>query len=313
MESIAISKKKKKKVSKLARASEWQCYMLLALPLTGFFVFTLYPILWSAVKSFYFYNQIPSDTRFVGLENYVTIFTKTMDYWKAWITTLQFTVYKLPFEVGLALVLALLLSKKIKGASVFRMVYFMPTVISVALSSVIFTNLFQYFGYFNDLFMRVGLISKPIDWFATKSAAMFMLCAGNIWACFGINVLYFSSALTNVPDELYEAAEIDGAGPVRKFFSITIPMIAPVFQVILLMAINGTLHVGEYIMVMTAGAPAGTTHTVGSYMLSNFVPGFAEGTVNVGFGCSVAIINSIIYSLVAVIYMKLSERMKNVY
>ena len=289
---MQLERKNKKVRPAINRTVEKQCYLLLLLPLIGFFVFTIYPILWSVGKSFFYYDQIPSSTRFVGLDNFINIFTENIKYWQSWLTTLEFTLYKLPFEVPLALVLALLLSKKIKGASFIRTVYFMPTVISLALSSVIFSNLFQYFGFFNDLFLKLGFIKEPVDWFAAKGTAMFVLVAGSVWGNFGTNVLYFSAALTNVPDDLYEAAELDGANALRKFWNITIPMIAPVFQTILLLAINGTLHVSEYVLVMTNGAPAGTTHTVGSFMLANYVPGFSSGTVNVGYGCAIALINS---------------------
>ena len=300
-------------IGKIAGSIPIQCYLLLGLPLIGFFVFTLYPILWAFAKSFYYYDQIPSHTLFVGIKNFAHIFTKNFAYWKSWITTLQFTFLKLPFEVVVTLVLAFFLSKKIKGAAFIRGIFFMPTVISAVLCSVIFTNLFQYFGYFNDIFSKLGLISEPIDWFANKWSAMAVLVTSSVWKNFGTNVLLFAAALTNVPDELYEAADIDGAGPFKKFMNITVPMIAPVFQTILLLAINGTLHVGEFIVTMTNGAPGGATHTVGSYILVNYVPGFSSGTVDVGYGAAISIITSIIYGLVAFGYNKISTRLQNVY
>ena len=300
-------------IGKIAGSIPIQCYLLLGLPLIGFFVFTLYPILWAFAKSFYYYDQIPSHTLFVGIKIFAHIFTKNFAYWKSWITTLQFTFLKLPFEVVVTLVLAFFLSKKIKGAAFIRGIYFMPTVISAVLCSVIFTNLFQYFGYFNDIFSKLGLISEPIDWFANKWSAMAVLVTSSVWKNFGTNVLLFAAALTNVPDELYEAADIDGAGPFKKFMNITVPMIAPVFQTILLLAINGTLHVGEFIVTMTNGAPGGATHTVGSYILVNYVPGFSSGTVDVGYGAAISIITSIIYGLVAFGYNKISTRLQNVY
>lgn len=304
---------KKTIINKIAGSIPIQCYLLLGLPLIGFFLFTLYPILWAFAKSFFFYDQIPSHTLFVGLKNFVHIFTKNSIYWKSWLTTLEFTVLKLPFEVVFTLILAYFLSKKIKGAPFIRGVYFMPTVISAVLCSVIFTNLFQYFGYFNDVLLKLGIISEPIDWFADKWSAMAVLVSSSVWKNFGTNVLLFTAALTNVPDELYESATIDGAGPFRKFMSITVPMIAPVFQTILLLAINGTLHVGEFIVTMTNGAPGGATHTVGSYILVNYVPGFASGTVDIGYGSAISIITSIIYGLVAFGYNKISARLQNVY
>ena len=300
-------------IKKISGSIPIQCYLLLGLPLIGFFLFTLYPILWAFAKSFFYYDQIPSNTLYVGLKNFIHIFSENGIYWKSWLTTLEFTLLKLPFEVVLTLVLAYFLSKKIKGASFIRGVYFMPTVISAVLCSVIFTNLFQYFGYFNDIFIKMGIISEPIDWFANKWSAMTVLVASSVWKNFGTNVLLFTAALTNVPEELYEAADIDGAGAFRKFISVTVPMIAPVFQTILLLAINGTLHVGEFIVTMTNGAPGGATHTVGSYILVNYVPGFASGTVDIGYGAAISIITSIIYGLVAFGYNKISAKLQNVY
>lgn len=116
-----------------------------------------------------------------------------------------------------------------------------------------------------------------------------------------------------MPEDLYEAAEIDGAGKVRKFFKITIPMIAPIFQTILLLAINGTLQTGEIIILMTNGAPAGLTHTAASYIISKFVPGFAESGVNIGYGCALSIINSCIFGTVAIVYSKLTSKLQNLY
>ena len=303
---------KGQKLSARYKSIERQSYLLIALPLIGFFTFTLYPIVWSIIKSFYFYDQVPSHTVFTGLQNFKNLFADGA-YWKTWVATFKFMIYKLPFEVFLTLILAVLLGKKLKGSGFFRGFYYMPCVISVAIVGLIFSNFFDYFGFLNHQMVRFGIIKEPIDWFATEGTAFFVLCIGSIWSHFGTNVLYFSAAITNVPDDLYEAAEIDGAGSIRKFWSITIPMIAPVFRTILLLAINGTLHVGEYIVVLTNGAPAGSTHTVGSYMITQFLPGFVTGAPNIGYGCAMALVNSIIYGLVAVIYRKLSDKMKTVY
>ena len=143
-------------IKKISSSVPIQCYLLLGLPLIGFFLFTLYPILWAFAKSFFYYDQIPSHTLWVGFKNFIHIFSKNAEYWKSWLTTLEFTFWKLPFEVVFTLVLAYFLSKKIKGAPFIRGVYFMPTVISAVLCSVIFTNLFQYFGYFNDIFLKLN-------------------------------------------------------------------------------------------------------------------------------------------------------------
>ena len=275
-------------------------------------MFTIYPIIWAISKSWFYYNGIDADTSFVGWDNFIIAFQDTK-YWSSWLLTLKFTVYKIMLEIPLALVLATLLSKKLKGSDFFRSMFYLPNIISVAIVGVMISNLFDYFGVMNNLLPACGLIDAPIDYFANSSTALGVLVVGSAWSSFGINVLYFRAALNNVPKDMYEAADIDGAGRFTQFFKITVPMIAPVASTILLLAINGTLHVGEYIIVTTGGGPAGTTHTVGSYLIDAFVPGFADSAVNIGYGCALSLITTIIYSVIAIIYTRLTKKMQNIY
>ena len=288
-------------------------YLMIGMGLLGFLVFILYPNIWALSKSLYYYSGINSQTRFVGMENFLSAFTKDATYWKAWITTIKFTVMKLPIELPLALLLAVFLTKKLKGNGFFRALYYMPCVISVAIVGVIFTNLFDYFGFINAWLLKLHIISEEIDWFGNSSTALWALVIGSVWNSFGVNVVYFISALSNVPEDIYEAAALDGASKPVMFFKMTLPMIAPVLQTILLLSITATLKVGDYILVTTNGAPGGDTHTVMSYMVSKFVPGFAGGSVNIGYGCALSLITSIILALVALGYSKLSEKMQNIY
>lgn len=304
-------KKRNAVFNKIRSSVPVQCYLLLAMPIIGFFAFTLYPIIWAAAKAFYFYDGSMINTRFTGLENFHTLFGDKQ-YWNAWMFTLKLTGLKMIIEIPCALVLAVLTSKMKKLGGFFRGAFFLPNVVSVAIVGVIFTNLFDYFGFTNAILKMIGL--KSVDWFASNGTATTVLLSGSVWSSFGINVLYFSAAITNVPKELYEAAEIDGAGESTKFFRITIPMIAPVFQTILLLAINGTLHISEYIIAVTNGAPGGTTNTVGSYIVSKFVPGFfASGVPNIGYGCAMSLLTSVFYGLIAILYMKVSKKMSEVY
>ena len=188
-----------------------QCYLLIALPLIGFCIFTVYPMYWVTAHSFTFYDLIPGHERFVGGGNYITAL-KSGGYWKTWITLLQFTFIKVPIELAVSLFLATVLSRKLKGSGFFRASFFMPKIISAVIVSVIFTNIFGFFGFANHWMMRLGIVSKPIEWYAKKNSAMTLLILGSVWMNFGTNVLYFTAALTNVPEELYEAAELDGAG-----------------------------------------------------------------------------------------------------
>ena len=289
-----------------------QCYLLISLQIIGFFVFTIYPIIWAISKSWFYYNGNDLETTFVGWQNFAIAFRDTR-YWSTWAYTFKFAAYKISIEIPLALILAVLISRGRKGSNFFRSLCYLPHIISTAIVGVVISNMFDYFGILNKILTSVGFIDSPIDWFASKSTATAVLVSGSTWSTFGINVLYFCAALNNVPEVLYESAELDGAGKVRQFFSITLPMIAPVASTILLLSINGTLHVGEYILVTTGGGPAGTTNTVGSYLINSYVPGFADASVNIGYGCALSLITTIIYSTIAVIYTKSTKKLQNLY
>ena len=305
-------REKKKHLSRRARKT-LSCYAILSPQIIGFLVFTLYPILWAASKAFYYYTGTPSATRFVGLDNFLKIFTIDSTYWRTWGNTLLFAFGKLPFELPFALLIALCLRKGLKGAGFFRAAFYLPCVISIAIVGLIFTNLVDYFGFINAWLMNLGIIDAPIEWFSNAWTARFALIIGSIWSSFGINVLYFISALSNVPEELYECAKLDGASRWTTFRKITLPMIAPVFSTILLLAINGTLQTSEYILATTKGAPAGATYTVMSYVVNRFVPGFAETNANVGYGCALSLVTAVLMGMIAVVYSKLTAKLQNIY
>ena len=124
----------------------FKCYAMLLTQIIGFFVFTLYPLLWAAHKAWHYYDGIGANTRFIGWENFIRIFTEDATYWSTWISTFKFALMKMPIELPLALFLAVLLNKKLKGSGFYRTMYFMPCVISVAIIGLIFGNMFDYFG-----------------------------------------------------------------------------------------------------------------------------------------------------------------------
>ncbi len=291
-----------------------QCYMILAIPLFGFIVFTCRGILWAAWKSLFFYNQVDSETRFIGLENYITLF-KDVTYWRTWKTTLLFALYKVPIEMPLATFIAVLLNKKVRGTGIFRSVFYMPCIVSVAVVGVMFMSMFEYNGIINSILMKCGLISENINWFSNGFSAMMALTIGSIWTTIGVNIIYMLAALQNVPNELYEAAYLDGMTNVGMFFKITLPLIAPVFQVIILLAINGTLQTNDYIIATTNGAPGGTTFTIMAYQTRQFMPGFIEGSSmpNLGYGSAMATITAFILGGIAITYNKMTNKLSHLY
>ena len=290
------------------------CYIMIALPVIGFLVFQVYPILWTFKWSFFSYYGADETARFIGLENFKTFFTRDLAYWEAWVNTLTFALIKIPIEITLAMLIALVLNKRMKGTGFFRAMYFLPNIISVAIVGLILSNLFSYNGFINSILVKTEIIGENLDWFSSRGHAITMIVAGSIWSTFGVNVMYILAALATVPEEVYESARIDGASSARQFFSITIPLIAPVFQTILLMSIVGTLSINEYIIVLTNGGPHGSTHSVMSYLYTQFVPGFADSSnPQLGYGCAMSLITTILFALIAIFYDRFSNRMKNLY
>lgn len=290
-----------------------QCYAMISVQLVGFLVITIYPILWAARFAWYNYDGVLSNTRFVGWDNFLKIFTQDSTYWKTWLTTLKFALFKLPVELPLAMFLAVILNKKLKGRGLFRAVFYLPNVVAVAIIGLIFSNMFDYFGIINAWLLKMGIISERIDWFANTNTAMFVLVSGAVWNTFGLNILYFISAMQNIPEELYESARVDGASRAVTFFKITLPLMGPVLQTILLLSLIGTLHTNDYILVMTNGAPRGETFTVMSYIVSRFVPGFADSAANIGYGCALSLVTTVIMAAIALIYKKISAKLSDMY
>lgn len=303
----------KKSFSDLSERKKEQimCYLMIALPLIGLVVLTAYPILWAIYTSFFSYNGIPSQTEFLGIKNYISLF-HDVTYWKTWIVNLEFALIKVPIEMLLAFITANLLMRNTKFGGFYRAMYYLPGIISIAITGLIFSNLFDYFGVINAWLLKLGIITSPIEWFASKSASMTALMIGSFWASFGGSVIYFSAALSTVPKEIYESAEIDGAGKISIMFKITLPMIAPVLQVLLLLSISGVLNINEYILVMSNGAPAGKTHAVASYLTSKIVAGYGE-VANIGYASAMSIVTSVIFCALGITFDKMSQKLQSIY
>lgn len=289
------------------------CYLLLAIPIIGILLFTAYPIFWVFKWAFYNYNGIPSYTQYIGWQNFKTLFTTDLTYFKTWITTLEFVAMKVPFEMVLATLLSVLLYKGInKGSAFFRTMYFLPHLIGTAIVGLIFSNMFGFFGIINGMLVKHNIIQEGILWFGSKGWAMIILVLASTWQSLGINILYVLSALTNIPGELYEAARLDGATGVTEFFKITLPMIAPVFQKIVLLALVGTLSTGELIIVLTNGAPANSTLTVMAYLTKTFLPGFADtATPAIGYGCAMSAITTILFAVIGVTFNRITSKISD--
>lgn len=284
-------------------------------PMTiGFLLFSVYPIIWVLRWSFFKYNGY-SEPVFVGLGNFIRVFSRDPAYWNSLKNTFLIAGMKMIFEIPLALVLAVLLNNKIKGSSFFRVVFFLPSVFSIAVVGLIFSILFRaYNGIVNAILKNIGLITQNISWFSDKGHAMFVIILVSLWTTFGLNMIYFLMGLQNISKSLYECASIDGANEVQQFFYITMPLVAPILQLVLMLSVLGTMKMTDLILVLTNGAPGGSTEVVMTYIFKYFFSYGESAAMEVQFGyaSSMAVVTAVILGIVTLIYLKVSKKMQEV-
>lgn len=244
----------------------------------GLLVFQLYPFISSFFLSFT--DKTMSDTvNFIGLQNYIYMFTKDKDFWKVLRVTLMYVLIAIPGRVLFALLVALLLNAELKGINILRTVYYLPSIFggSVAIS-IVWRFLFQREGAVNLLLRLIGL-PGDINWLGDPNVALWTVGIIPIWQ-FGSSMVLFLAALKNVPRTLYEAADIDGSGWGHTFFRITLPMISPILLFNLIMQAVGCFQEFSTAYVLTGGGPNKATFLYGIKLykeaFTNFKMGYAS-------------------------------------
>jgi raffinose/stachyose/melibiose transport system permease protein len=289
--------------------------LLMILPMfIGFMLFSIYPILWAIRYAFFEYPGY-GKAKFIGVENFIRAFSRDPDFWRTMVNTMYLAGMKLIIEMPLAIILAFFVNNRVKGSSTLRIIYFLPTIFSVAVIGLAFTILFSaYNGIVNALLTRIGLITVNINFFGSRWSALNVILLVSLWSTFGINMIYFLMGLQNIPEELYECSTLDGASGPRQFFFITIPLLAPVMQLVFLLSVLGTMRITDVVLVMTNGQPGGTTEVVMTHIFKYFFA-YGGGSVRgqLGYGSALAIITGMILAVITVIYLNYSKRMKNIY
>lgn len=235
--------------SQMAKKSNIEGFLFVLPWIIGFLLFSLYPIIMSAYYSFTDFSAI-KDPSFVGLENYKSLFIDPLFY-KSMKNTLVYVFFSVTCSIALALIIASLLNGKWKGRTVFRSIFFLPSVVPVVASTMIWVWIFDPInGYMNKILGKFGI--STINWLGDPSWTMTSVIIITLWGI-GSSMVIFLAAMQDVPKELYESAGMDGAGPVAKFINITLPSIAHVvlYQIVLVM-INGFQYFTQVYIIIRA-------------------------------------------------------------
>jgi len=232
----------------------------------GFLVFTLGPLLFSLIISFYDW-PIVGQVRFIGLGNYVSMFTDDPLFWKSFGVTLKFAALFVPLNIAVALGLAILLNQSTRGSAIFRTAFYLPSVISGVALAMIWSWVYSGdYGILNYILSIFG-VQGP-DWLNDTQWSLVAMVVASLWGQ-GSMMLVFLAGLKGIPKDLYESASIDGAGTIRQFFSVTVPMLSPTILFNLITSIIAAFQQLTLALLLTGGGPMKATYFYAMYMYEN--------------------------------------------
>lgn len=238
----------RKKPSKRT-VNEW-CWgwFLVAPTIAGLVILNIIPMIQTVILSFYKSGDFGRNNKFVGAANYSRMFHDTQ-VWGAVRNTLLYTAIVVPVTIILSLVLAVMLNGKIRGRSVFRTIYFVPMVAAPAAVTMVWKWLYNnQFGLINHVLSSMHLPTH--DWINDPGIALVSICIIGIWSTIGYDMVLFLAGLQEIPKDYYEACEIDGAGPARRFFSITLPLISPTTFFVAVTSVIQGMQVFDFVYMM---------------------------------------------------------------
>ncbi len=305
---LGMERASKKSFIKIQNRYGW-FFVSFALVLLG--IFLIYPILNSLYLSTTSTKGIVQKS--VGLTNYVKLFKDQM-FLTALKNTFIFFIIQVPIMLLLALALASILNdKSIKLRGVFRTAIFLPAVTSLVAYTVLFKMMFSLDGFINTILMNLHIIKDPIPWLMHPFWARVTVIIAMTWRWTGYNMVFYLSGLQNIPDEIYEAAEIDGASKLQQFFHITLPMLKPIIVFTSIMSTIGTLQLFDEPMNLSQGGVTGSTTGPGNSLLTmsvyiynlcfKFMPNF-------GYAATVSYVVVFIVATLSIIQFRLAGERK---
>jgi multiple sugar transport system permease protein len=287
--------------SRVARIEELWGYLFISPWLAGFLIFTLGPMLISLYWSFTKY-EFPLAPKWNGVQNYVTAFAQDELFPRSLWNTAYYVVFSVPLGLAASLLLALLLDRKLRGRAIWRTIYYIPSIVPAVVSAFLFGYLFQpEYGLINGMLSQVG-ISGP-GWFNSVQWVKPTLILLALWGAGGPTMIIFLAGLQNIPTELYEAAEVDGAGRMSKFWHITIPMLSTTIFFNLVTGIIAAFKIFTAAYVATAGGPYYASYFYVLHLFNNFFK-----YLNMGYASALAWLLFLIIMVFTVIQLRAARR-----
>jgi multiple sugar transport system permease protein len=250
------------RVTLLRMRRDWSAYLFLAPGLIVFSVFTVAALIFAFYLTFHEWSAIQPYKPYVGLDNYRAMI-HDKDYRQSVVNTVYYTGGAVPLSMLVGFLVALLLNLPIRFRGTFRTLYYLPVVTPLVAASILWKWLYNGdYGLFNYYLLKSHLIDQPLLWLSSENLAMPSVILMTVWMSSGFSMIVYLAGLQSIPDELYEAAKIDGAGPIARLRHITIPMLRPTTLFLLVIGIIGSFQVFTQIFIMTNGGPVDKTTTM---------------------------------------------------
>ncbi|MFD0717313.1 carbohydrate ABC transporter permease [Paenibacillus sp. GCM10027626] len=275
-------------------------YLFLSPSIASFALFILLPAVMGMGLSFFQWD-LTSPPQFAGMSNWLE-FADNQEAIASIKTTLLFVALSLPLTIVVGLALALLVNRIPLGKGFFRSSFFLPSITSMVAMSVIWSNIYgRETGLLNYL---LGLAGIPqVDWLSDPSTALFSIVLFSIWHSAGYNMLIFLAGLQGIDETLYEAAKVDGAGPLYMFRKITLPLLSPTMFFIVITSVIGNLQSFEAVYLLTGGGPGYSTTTLVYFIVNAAFKGF-----NMGLAATISTVLFALIAVVTILQWKLQEK-----
>lgn len=278
-------------------------YFFLLPSLALYAMFMIYPFFQSIYLSFTNWNGVDPEKTFIGLDNYRALLSDSL-LWKSLQHNIIWVILGTLGPMILGFLLAVLLSSRPKGFTLFRTVYFMPQVLSPVIIAIVWGWIYNpLFGILNTVLERIGLDSWSRGWLGDTDFALYAVLVAAMWAQVGFVFVIFLAGLQNVSRDLIEAATLDGANAWRRFWDVTLPQMANVVNVVAALLLIGGFNVFDIIFVMTGGGPANETEVIATYAYTE-----AFRLNNIGYASTLTLVMTVITLVVSIVFIRLRER-----
>jgi raffinose/stachyose/melibiose transport system permease protein len=276
-------------------------WAFLAPALTIYVVVAVYPMAYSAYLSFFKWDGVSPTKQFVGFQNYISLLLTDQVFWIALRNNAIWLVAALLLPTSIGLGLAVLLNRKFRGSNIFRSVFYFPAILSLAVVGLIWNWIYlPDIGLINQILGALGLEALQHNWLADPNFALYAVMLAAAWNAAGLPMLLFLAGLQTINPEVLEAAQVDGAGSVRRFLLITFPLLRETTLIVLAITAINSLKVYDIIYAMTYGGPANKTQVLSTWMY------FLTYNYNsVGQGTAIAVILFLLTLIFAIPYIRM--------